>query len=80
MPLVSKTVSVDGSAVKPPGVVTAPLVGPGLNGFIWFFTYRFTIWPIAVVLPLFGALGVLIPVLSCRAAQRYSVVERLRQE
>ena len=61
-------------------VATAPFVGPGLNGFIWFFTYRFTVWPIAVVLPLFGALGVLIPVLSCRAAQRFSVVERLRQE
>ena len=61
-------------------VVTAPFVGPGLNGLIWFFTYRFTIWPIAVVLPLFGALGILIPVLNCRAAQRYSVVERLRQE
>ena len=61
-------------------VVTAPVLGPALNGLIWFFTYRFTIWPIAVVLPLFGALGVLIPVLSCRAAQRYSVVERLRQE
>ena len=60
--------------------VTAPFVGPGLNGLIWFFTYRFTLWPIAVVLPLFGALGILIPVLSCRAAQRYSVVERLRQE
>lgn len=61
-------------------VVTAPFVGPALNGFIWFFTYRFTLWPIAVVLPLFGALGILIPVLSCRTAQRYSVVERLRQE
>ena len=61
-------------------VVTAPFVGPTLNGMIWFFTYRFTVWPIAVVLPLFGALGILIPVLSCRAAQRYSVVERLRQE
>ncbi len=61
-------------------VVTAPVLGPVLNGLIWFFTYRFTIWPIAVVLPLFGALGALIPVLSCRAAQRYSVVERLRQE
>ena len=61
-------------------VVTAPLVGPALNRLIWFFTYRFTVWPIAVVLPLFGALGILIPILSCRAAQRYSVVERLRQE
>ena len=61
-------------------VVTAPFVGPALNLLIWFFTYHFTIWPIALVLPLFGVLGILIPVLSCRAAQRYSVVERLRQE
>ena len=35
---------------------------------------------IAVVLPLFALLGIGIPVLSSRAAQRYSVVERLRQE
>ena len=61
-------------------VVTAPILGPGLSRLLWFFTYRFTLWPIAAVLPLFGALGILIPVLSCRAAQRYSVVERLRQE
>ena len=61
-------------------VVTAPFVGHGLNGLIWFFTYCFTVWPIVLLLPLFGALGVLIPVLSCRAAQRHSVVERLRQE
>lgn len=50
-------------------VVTAPFVGPALNLLIWFFTYHFTIWPIALVLPLFGVLGILIPVLSCRAAQ-----------
>ena len=61
-------------------VATAPLLGPGLNKLFWFFTYRFTIWPIAVVLPLFALLGIAIPVLSSRAAQRYSVVERLRQE
>ena len=61
-------------------VVTAPFIGPGLGRLLWFFTYRFTLWPIAAVLPLFGALGVLIPVLSCRAARRHSVVERLRQE
>ena len=61
-------------------VVTAPFIGSGLNGLIWFFTYRFTVWPIVAILPLFAALGILIPVLSCRAAQRYSVVGRLRQE
>ena len=61
-------------------VVTAPFIGSGLSGLIWFFTYRFTVWPIVAILPLFAALGILIPVLNCRAAQRYSVVERLRQE
>ena len=60
-------------------VGTAPLIDSALSGLIWFFTYRFTVWPIAVALPLFGALGILIPVLSCRAAQRRSVVERLRE-
>lgn len=61
-------------------LVTAPVVGPGLNGMFWFFTYHFTIWPIAVVLPLFALLGITIPVATCRATQRYSVVERLRVE
>ena len=32
------------------------------------------------LLPLFAALGIAIPVFTCRAAQRYSVVGRLRQE
>lgn len=61
-------------------LVTAPIVGPGLNGMFWFFTYHFTLWPIAVVLPLFAALGIGIPVVTCRVTQRYSVVERLRVE
>lgn len=56
------------------------LCGARLQWVHLVFTYKFTIWPIAVILPLFGALGILIPVLSCRAAQRYSVVERLRVE
>ncbi len=61
-------------------LVAAPVLGPGLSNIFWFFTYRFTVWPIFVVLPIFAALGLFIPILSCRAAQRYSVVERLRAE
>ena len=61
-------------------LVTAPIVGPGLNGMFWFFTYHFTLWPIAVVLPLFAVLGIGIPVVTCRITQRYSVVERMRVE
>ena len=61
-------------------LVTAPFVAPTFNRLIWFFTYHFTIWPVAVLLPLFAVLGIVIPVITCRAAQRYSVVERLRVE
>lgn len=61
-------------------LITAPVVGPRLNGLLWFFTYHFTIWPVGVILPLFALLGIMIPVMTCRATQRYSVVERLRVE
>lgn len=60
--------------------ITAPFLGPALNHLIWFFTYRFTLWPFAVILPVFVVLGIAIPIVTCRAAERYSVVERLRQE
>ena len=61
-------------------LLTAPWVGPVWNGLIWFFTYRFTLWPFALILPIFAVLGMVIPVLSGWAAECYSVVERLRQE
>ena len=61
-------------------LASAPFLGPTLNRMIWFFTYRFTLWPVGVVLPLFAVLGVGIPTLTSRAAQRIPVVERLRQE
>lgn len=60
--------------------VTAPFLGSVLNQAIWFFSYRFVLWPLVLLLPLFAALGVLIPLLSCRSARKSSVVERLRQE
>ncbi len=61
-------------------LASAPFLGATLNRMIWFFTYRFTLWPVGVVLPLFAVLGVGIPTLTSRAAQRIPVVERLRQE
>ena len=61
-------------------LISAPFLEPALNRMIWFFSYHFTLWPVGVVLPLFAVLGVGIPVLTSRAAQRTPVVERLRQE
>ena len=48
--------------------------------FILYGWWEYNEAIIAGVLPLFGALGILIPVLSCHTARRYFVVERLRQE
>lgn len=45
---------------------------------IWFFTYRFTLLPLLVLTPLFGALGVLLPLVSYHFTNRQSLVERLR--
>lgn len=61
-------------------VTVGPVIGAGCSSLFWFFSYRFTILPIAVLLPVFALLGVLIPAASGRVAARYSVVERLRQE
>ena len=71
-----------GAAALALGIIleSAPFLGTVLNRMIWFFTYRFTLWPIGVVLPLFAALGIGIPMLTSRAVQHIPVVERLRQE
>lgn len=61
-------------------VVTPPSWTRASVGLSGFSLTTLPSWPIAVVLSLFAALGILIPVLSCRASQRYSVVERLRVE
>lgn len=50
-----------------------------LQDTLWFFTYRFSLLPLAVTLPCFAALGALLPPAFYRAAARRSLVERLRQ-
>lgn len=61
-------------------LLTAPLFGNALSDLFWFFTYRLTLWPIAIITPIFALLGIVIPVLNCRAAQHHPIVERLRTE
>ena len=61
-------------------LLTAPLFGNALSDLFWFFAYRLTLWPVAVITPIFALLGIVIPVLNCRAAQRHPIVERLRTE
>lgn len=50
-----------------------------LEHVLWFFTAKWIWSPILGMLPMFLALGIVIPVLTCRAVERQSVVERLRE-
>ena len=58
----------------------SPLLSSTLEHIIWFFTYHFTLAPLAAVAPIFAALGAAIPLWSYRAAERQTIVDRLRQE
>ncbi|MDO5400336.1 MAG: ABC transporter permease [Eubacteriales bacterium] len=56
-----------------------PLVGRLLGSMFWFFSYRFTILPVLVVIPVFLALGAALPLTIYRFTAKKSIVERLRE-
>jgi len=60
-------------------LVLEPLAGNVVSGLFWFFSYRFTILPVVLVLPVFLVLGVLVPLVVYRSLARSTVVERLRE-
>ena len=61
-------------------LVLGPVTFRALEGLFWFFTYRLNLAPFLLVLSVFALLGAGIPVLTCRAAEKHSVVERLQME
>ena len=61
-------------------LLTAPAMNAVLGNLFWFLSYHFTLWPVLAAIPVFAALGCLIPILSGHAEARCSIVERLRQE
>lgn len=60
-------------------VCLGPLVGSAVGSIFWFFTYRLTVTPIFVILPVFLALGALVPLWTYRSVARRTIVERLRE-
>ena len=60
-------------------VCLGPLVGNAVGSVFWFFTYRLTVLPIVVILPIFLALGALVPLWTYRSVSRRTIVERLRE-
>ena len=59
-------------------VALGPVAFHALESLFWFFTYRLDLTPFLWVTPLFALLGAGIPLLTGRAAARYTLVERLR--
>jgi putative ABC transport system permease protein len=61
------------------GVLSSVVVVRGISGGIWFFTYRFVMWPMLAVYPLLILLTVEIPTLLYRGISKASIIDRLRQ-
>ena len=60
-------------------LILSPLMRITMSNMFWFFTYRFTIMPILLLLPVFVLLGVLVPLIIYRFAAKATIVERLRE-
>ncbi len=60
-------------------LVLGPLAGNMVSSLFWFFSYRFTVLPVLLVLPVFLILGALVPLAVYRSAARFTIVERLRE-
>ncbi len=50
-----------------------------IGNSVWYFSYRFTVAPILIVIPILFVFAVIIPVISYMQMCRHSVVERLRE-
>lgn len=60
-------------------LVLGPLAGQVVSDLFWFFTYRFTVLPVVLVLPVFLILGAAVPLAVYRSIARSTIVERLRE-
>lgn len=61
------------------GAVLSLVIVQALAGSMWFFSYKFTIFPLLLVIPILLLIGVLLPVVFLRSVEKQSIVERLRK-
>lgn len=60
-------------------VLLGPVTEKLLNSMFWFFTYKPTLIPVAVLTPLFLLLGAVVPMVMYRIVAKQTIVERLRE-
>ncbi|MDY3618750.1 ABC transporter permease [Agathobaculum sp.] len=59
---------------------TGIVLQTALSSMFWFFTARFTLLPVLLLVPVFVLLGIVLPRLCYRVISKQSVVERIRTE
>lgn len=59
-------------------VAFEPFAGRILESMWWFFSFRFTLWPMAFIVPAFLLSGAVLPLAVYHFAVRKSIVERIR--
>ena len=60
-------------------LVLGPVAFTAVGSLFWFFTYRLTLTPFLIVVPVFALLGVLVPLAVYRSVSKSTIVERLRE-
>lgn len=61
------------------GVLSSVVIVRGISSGIWFFSYRFVMWPMLVIYPFLIILTITIPALLYKQIASVSIIERLRQ-
>ncbi|WP_418666839.1 FtsX-like permease family protein [Allofournierella sp.] len=69
-----------GAASLALSALASVIVVKGVVSGMWFFNYRFLLWPVLAAMPFLLILAVLVPRLALRFSAGESVVERLREE
>lgn len=61
-------------------LAAGPLLGKVMSTMFWFFSYHFTMLPIVIMAPIFLILGIALPLVTYKFADKQTIVERLRME
>lgn len=62
------------------GILVSFTVVKIISHNIWFFTFKFTLLPIAIISPIFIIIAIAVPYFLCRSLAKESIIERLRTE
>lgn len=61
------------------GILLSLTVVRAMAGGMWFFSYRFTVWPLCMTIPVLLLIGSILPAAVLRVVEKQSIVERLRE-